>query len=186
MARFLKMSLASFTLKYCEKKKGIYHLKEDGVNPDCLFLENKRCGVYEARPIQCRTWPFWPEVMNAKTWKKEVMSFCPGVGKGPVVPKETIEKNLKEQADSEDSIPWIGAIGTTQLYQFSYEKAWPEIICYNLLKVATGNHEDLRHPAVQGRTRRQAGLRRPASPEELRRGAVAVQIPERDPARMNP
>ncbi|MGZ5280435.1 MAG: YkgJ family cysteine cluster protein, partial [Pseudobdellovibrionaceae bacterium] len=54
-----------------------------------------------ARPIQCRTWPFWPDVMNAKTWKKEVVTFCPGVGKGPIISAAKIRKVMKEQALSE-------------------------------------------------------------------------------------
>ncbi len=100
-AKFFKIRVADFTKKYCEKTNGIWHLKEDPKNPDCMFLKNKRCSTYEARPTQCRTWPFWPEVMNAKSWAKEVKAFCPGVGKGPVVPVEKIVKTLNEQIDSE-------------------------------------------------------------------------------------
>lgn len=104
MADHLKISLASFTKKYCEQTNGFYHLKEDTGNPDCMFLENKRCSVYEARPIQCRTWPFWPDVMNAKTWKKEVVTFCPGVGKGPLIKADKIKAALDEQAQSEKAL----------------------------------------------------------------------------------
>src|SRR5436190_6537528 len=30
-------------------------------NGDCVFFDSKarKCKVYEARPQQCRTWPFW-------------------------------------------------------------------------------------------------------------------------------
>lgn len=101
MARHLGLKTQAFTRKYCERTHGMYHLKEEPGKPDCLFLKDKRCGIYEARPVQCRTWPFWPEVMNAKTWKKEVLSFCPGVGKGPKVPIQKISKQLEEQTQSE-------------------------------------------------------------------------------------
>ncbi len=101
MADHLGLGLVAFTRKYCDRSNGVYHLKEDGKNPDCMFLKEKRCSVYEARPIQCRTWPFWPDVMNAKTWKKEVVTFCPGVGKGPLVPASQIRKVMNEQAASE-------------------------------------------------------------------------------------
>lgn len=104
MAKHLGLSLSLFTKRYCDRTNGFFHLKEDGKNPDCLFLKDKRCSVYQARPIQCRTWPFWPDVMNAKTWKKEVVSFCPGVGKGPLIPAEKIRTILNEQADSENSL----------------------------------------------------------------------------------
>lgn len=101
MARHLKMPLSAFTRKYCTNDNGFYHLKEDPKNPDCLFLKGVRCGVYQGRPTQCRTWPFWPEVMKAKTWKKEVVSFCPGVNKGALIKADKIEKILAEQILSE-------------------------------------------------------------------------------------
>lgn len=100
-AKHLKISTSAFTRRYCEKTGGIWHLKEDRVNPDCIFLEGNRCGVYEARPTQCRTWPFWPEVMNAKSWAKDVKAFCPGVGKGKIIDGDTIEKQIREQIESE-------------------------------------------------------------------------------------
>ncbi|WP_374034790.1 YkgJ family cysteine cluster protein [Bdellovibrio bacteriovorus] len=100
-AKHLKMRTGDFTRKYCEMTGGIWHLKEDPKNPDCMFLKGKGCSVYEARPTQCRTWPFWPEVMNAKSWAKDVKAFCPGVGKGPVIPAERIEQQIREQIESE-------------------------------------------------------------------------------------
>lgn len=104
MAKVLGLSTAEFTKKHCERTKGAWHLIEEKGKPDCRFLSGKSCGVYEGRPTQCRTWPFWPEVMDAKTWKKEVVSFCPGVGKGPVISAEMINKQLKEQKESEDQL----------------------------------------------------------------------------------
>ncbi len=78
MAKVLKISASQFTRKYCEKVGGIYRLKEQKADKSCTFLEEKKCQIYEGRPTQCRTWPFWPEVMGAKLWKKEVADFCPG------------------------------------------------------------------------------------------------------------
>lgn len=103
-AKHLKISTSAFTRKYCEKYSGAWHLKEDPKNPDCMFLKNKGCSVYEARPTQCRTWPFWPEVMNAKAWAKDVVQFCPGVGKGKLISAKTIAETLKLQSESEKQI----------------------------------------------------------------------------------
>ena len=100
-AKHLKISTSAFTRKHCEKSGGIWHLKEDPKNPDCMFLKGKGCGVYEARPTQCRTWPFWPEVMSAKAWAKDVKAFCPGVGKGNVISGQDIERQLRDQLESE-------------------------------------------------------------------------------------
>lgn len=99
-AKHLGLSTAAFTKTYCELKDGVWHLKEDPKNPDCMFLKNKRCSVYEARPTQCRTWPFWPEVMNPKAWQSEVASFCPGIGKGRLWSKTEIETIAAEDSEN--------------------------------------------------------------------------------------
>jgi len=104
IAKQLKISTLQFTKNYCQKNKGLFHLREDLGNPDCLFLKNKRCSIYSARPTQCRTWPFWPEVLNAKTWRKDVASFCPGVGKGKLHSKEEIHHSMMEQYETERNL----------------------------------------------------------------------------------
>jgi Fe-S-cluster containining protein len=91
-AKFFGLTTSMFTRKHCETTDGHLHLKLP--EADCSFLRGKRCSVYEARPAQCRTWPFWPENMNAKAWSREVKSFCPGVGKGKVHTREEIEAQL--------------------------------------------------------------------------------------------
>jgi hypothetical protein len=53
-------------------------------NYDCVFLDGKtrKCTVYEARPRQCRTWPFWDSnVRSPETWAA-TCEVCPGSGKG--------------------------------------------------------------------------------------------------------
>lgn len=95
MAKVLGLTTSAFTRKHCAVTDGVHHLKDTG--PDCMFLKNKRCTVYEGRPVQCRTWPFWPEVMSAKAWAKEVKAFCPGVDKGRVISEKEIAATLEEQ-----------------------------------------------------------------------------------------
>ncbi|HPI39386.1 MAG TPA: YkgJ family cysteine cluster protein [Pseudobdellovibrionaceae bacterium] len=101
MAKVLKIPTRLFTQQFCEKVGGIFRLKEDSKNGNCQFLKNKKCSIYEGRPTQCRTWPFWPEVMDAKTWNQEVATFCPGVGKGRVYTEKEIRKQLNDQILSE-------------------------------------------------------------------------------------
>ncbi len=102
MAQVLGISTTAFTKKYCAKTDGIYHLVDDGAA--CTFLKNNKCTVYEARPMQCRTWPFWPETMSPKAWKKDVVKFCPGVGKGSVWSRDQIAAALDNQKEWEDDL----------------------------------------------------------------------------------
>ena len=77
------------------------HLRETKKNGDCIFLKNKRCSIYSARPIQCRTWPFWEENMQAKKWNHSLKNFCPGIGKGKKINylkiKKIVEKDKKNE-----------------------------------------------------------------------------------------
>lgn len=103
MAKVLGLRTTQFTKTYCEKTDGVYHLKDSG-GPACTFLKNNRCTVYEARPMQCKTWPFWPETMSPKAWKKDVVKFCPGVGKGRVWSGDQIQAALDNQRHWEDEL----------------------------------------------------------------------------------
>jgi hypothetical protein len=47
---------------------------------DCIFWSPPGCSVYEARPVQCSTYPFWTGVVDsALAWSEEAQS-CPGIG----------------------------------------------------------------------------------------------------------
>jgi hypothetical protein len=52
------------------------------------------CMVYEARPLQCRTFPFWASIMNSKaTWKMAALD-CPGMDQGMFQSQDSIKKML--------------------------------------------------------------------------------------------
>ncbi|MCO5141590.1 MAG: YkgJ family cysteine cluster protein [Oligoflexia bacterium] len=99
-AKYFKITTRAFTKEFCEKEDGIWKLKE--FKKSCRFLESKKCSVYEARPTQCRTWPFWPENMTPRAWDKEVRSYCPGVNKGRVWQAKEIQGLIRKQAKSEE------------------------------------------------------------------------------------
>lgn len=97
LAAHFRMSTTKFTAAYTKKVDGLYELRYAG--KDCPFLQANRCRVYEARPWQCRTWPFWPENMNNLVWEKEVSSWCPGAGKGRLYTAVEIEEILAKKKD---------------------------------------------------------------------------------------
>ena len=66
-------------------------------NGDCVFFDNgtRKCAVYEYRPRQCRTWPFWnSNLRSPETWQ-ETCEHCPGSGVGKLYSLEEIEENRK-------------------------------------------------------------------------------------------
>jgi Fe-S-cluster containining protein len=66
-------------------------------NKDCVFWKDG-CSVYEARPLQCRAFPFWPSILKnfSGTWKSAARN-CPGMGRGILHSAETIDEWLEKQ-----------------------------------------------------------------------------------------
>lgn len=100
MAKLLDMEFDKFTRTYIRQINWSFSLIEKP-SKDCVFLEDRGCKVYEARPGQCRTYPFWPEVVDKKkTWRKEAVQ-CPGINDdAPLVPASEIESQLALDAKS--------------------------------------------------------------------------------------
>jgi len=66
-------------------------------NYDCIFWEKGGCSIYNARPVQCRTFPFWiSNLEDQEDWDRTA-SDCPGIGKGDLISKEEIEKRIAER-----------------------------------------------------------------------------------------
>jgi hypothetical protein len=90
------LSREVFLQRYCRTTQSsgfFYSLLEKSDNA-CIFLTEKGCGVYEDRPLQCRTYPFWIRIMeNKESWDEEARR-CPGMGHGELHPKEEIEACL--------------------------------------------------------------------------------------------
>ena len=101
LSNYMYLNVKNFIKLYCNQTERFTHFKEKMKNGDCQFLVNKRCSIYKARPTQCRTWPFWKENMNAKTWNNEISKFCPGIGKGQIIKIKEIEKKIKDDEKNE-------------------------------------------------------------------------------------
>lgn len=94
ISEILNLSLNDFLTKYCrEIYKGeipVVALKEKN-NYDCI-LWNNGCTVYNARPIQCRTYPYWPYIVESKEYIDLEKRRCKGIGiKGDL----TLEEKIK-------------------------------------------------------------------------------------------
>ncbi len=45
----------------------------------CFILNDNRCKIYEARPKQCREYPFWKHVIKDREEWDHLAGFCEGV-----------------------------------------------------------------------------------------------------------
>jgi uncharacterized protein len=104
--------------RHCRKINGKFSLNESrsiSGNYDCTFLKEiqpprksrkgvaivqarRVCGIYEVRPLQCRTWPFWPGNLESKAaWEGETRK-CPGMNTGTHYSLQQIEQ-LRDSKD---------------------------------------------------------------------------------------
>ena len=79
------------------RKVGIRKSLKEHSNGDCVFFDNetRKCEVYQSRPRQCRTWPFWDSNLRAEKDWELTCEVCPGSGQGKLHQIETIEKQRK-------------------------------------------------------------------------------------------
>lgn len=80
IAKLLGLDVRDFVSKYLFKKMYKYSIKEIEYNGsfECVFYdrESNGCKIYEARPTQCKTFPFWDYY---KTRVEELKLECPGI-----------------------------------------------------------------------------------------------------------
>ena len=100
LSEYKKLSKDLFIQKFCrivsmgENKR--LSLKEEK-NFDCIFWSNGGCEVYEARPLQCRSYPFGrPFLVSSEAWNREAEN-CPGMNKGEIHSKKVIDEWLKKR-----------------------------------------------------------------------------------------
>ncbi len=95
IARMLGLARHEAVARYCRTVFGDISLIERP-NGDCIFWTPDGCEIYPARPVQCRTFPFWPEyIRSPKGWARAV-ARCPGCNQGRLVPAEEIRKRADE------------------------------------------------------------------------------------------
>lgn len=94
---FHGLDFQSFLSRYCRfVDMGEHHslsLKEKK-DHSCIFWGEGGCTVYEARPIQCSTYPFWSSVLSSPAAWEEEGRYCPGIGQGPRRSASEIEEAL--------------------------------------------------------------------------------------------
>ncbi len=67
----------------------------------CPLHDGEGCRAHPFKPVQCRTWPFWPENLESRrAWEEKVASFCPGAGQGRLWSFAEIVAQAREMAES--------------------------------------------------------------------------------------
>jgi len=138
-ARFLKLTPAEFLTEWGEEEKHSWiRLKsrtfppEKGGGEGCVFLDDEsKCSIYEARPLQCRTYPYWPRVMRSReAWEDE--RVVPDGEEGEREARETgrrrwdaVEGGCEGIENPEAGIVEFNIVRQQLLMQIGYNRALP-------------------------------------------------------------
>jgi Fe-S-cluster containining protein len=130
LAKHLGESVETVQENYCRRVNGRWALLERRNSRgqyDCIFLREtpapspssgakvadekvvhtrRTCAVYAARPLQCRTWPFWKENLSSQNvWNKSAV-HCHGMNRG----KTWTPRQIEALRDAKD---WPGKAPTS-------------------------------------------------------------------------
>lgn len=104
LSKWADVTKEQFILMYCryltDRKGTSYLCLREKSNNDCIFWSADAndgkggCEAYNARPAQCRTYPFWTKILESEeAWESEKKT-CPAIGTGHKIKKEEIEQQL--------------------------------------------------------------------------------------------
>ncbi len=112
LARRLGLADAEFRAAYTRRlRDGAVSLRERR-GGDCVFYERGQgCRVYEVRPTQCRSWPFWRSVVYSQERWDEEAELCPGMNRGPRHAAEDI-RAISEADGTSGEIPGRADVGS--------------------------------------------------------------------------
>lgn len=114
LAKHLKLTPDVVVERYCRRIAGRFSLQErrspEGLY-DCVFLKETRigkgrnaqvkrvCTIYDVRPLQCRTWPFWSGNLADKDAWDAAGKRCHGINAGA---RTFTREQIEALRDAED------------------------------------------------------------------------------------
>lgn len=85
IAKFLGLPDGRLGKKHL-RRVGLRRSLTEEANGDCTFLKRDGgkayCSIYDVRPLQCRTWPFWSGNLKSQDAWNAAATTCPGMNRG--------------------------------------------------------------------------------------------------------
>ncbi|MGV9173848.1 MAG: YkgJ family cysteine cluster protein, partial [Promethearchaeia archaeon] len=113
--KYISIATKSYYWKAPNRSRGksryinVLSFKLTGENEECQFLEDDKCGVYEARPFQCRSFPIgWKMLMTTRKNFLRYAKKCPGLklsrkNKGNFHSKKEIRDWMRQEEEMEEN-----------------------------------------------------------------------------------
>lgn len=103
IAAYLKMSPEDFERRYVYRTKQLLRLRVPRAS-QCHFLREGGCSIHAVKPVQCRAFPYWPELVDDPHEWHKTAAFCPGIGKGDLVQIEIAQAGAREMREAYPSM----------------------------------------------------------------------------------
>lgn len=84
IAAHLGLSRRSFEKRYVYRTRHLRRLRKPR-GTQCHFLEAGGCSIHAVKPVQCRLFPFWPDLVEERAAWKLTAQYCPGIGQGKLI-----------------------------------------------------------------------------------------------------
>ena len=110
IAEYLHMTPEAFEKKHVYRTKYRARLRIPR-RANCYFLKDGGCSIHQVKPLQCRTFPYWPELISDRVEWNRTGCWCPGIGQGPLVNIEYANAQAQEMREA---------------YPFCYSEFQPE------------------------------------------------------------
>jgi len=88
LAEHLGISRAEFKRRYLCGTAPLLRFRKVRHKP-CPFLLATGCSVHLIKPLQCSSFPYWPELLASADERRETAKYCPGMNRGALVNLET-------------------------------------------------------------------------------------------------
>ncbi len=98
IAGHLELGVEEFVERYCDPEDEL-RLSIPSEN-GCHFLIEGGCSIHDVKPLQCATYPFWPDHVRTRSSWKRLERVCPGVGVGELLPVEKVRVAAQQCADA--------------------------------------------------------------------------------------
>lgn len=100
LARWAGMNSDDFMQAYCRwvaRNDGYEYLcLREKKNCDCILWKDG-CIAYEARPLQCSSYPFWASNLMDEDWWNACAETCPGMNQGQLHSADEISAILNQR-----------------------------------------------------------------------------------------
>ena len=95
IAAYVGLSQAEFEKKHVFRTKKLRRLRVPRY-ANCAFLRDGGCSIHSVKPLQCASFPYWPELLASHRAWHETGKRCPGIGKGELVNIERAREVAEE------------------------------------------------------------------------------------------